>query len=73
MEGLLGDAEGFSVGTKLSLSDLVIFTFITQFFDNNEASLNATLITLRLRKNVNTVSVNPEVVKWLKDRPVTNF
>ena len=69
----LVDGEGFSVGTKLSLSDVVIFAFITQFFDNKEASMNATLATPKIRSVVEKVSSVPQVVSWLEKRPVTNF
>ena len=72
LENLLGE-EGFSVGDKLSLSDVVLFCFITQFFDNKEAAYNATLATPRLRKIVDSVSQNEKVVTWLKERPVTDF
>ena len=69
----LVDGEGFSVGTKLSLSDVVIFAFITQFFDNKEASMNATLATPKIRSVVEKVSSVPQVVSWLEKRPVTGF
>ena len=50
-----------------------MFCFITQFFDNKEAAYNATLATPRLRKIVDLVAQNEKVVKWLKERPVTDF
>ena len=37
----LVDGNGFTVGETLSLSDVVLYAFITQFFDNKEASMNA--------------------------------
>ena len=64
---------GYSVGDTISLSDVVLFCFITQFFDNKEAAYNATLATPRLRKIVDSVGKNEKVVSWLKERPVTNF
>ena len=69
----LVDGEGFSVGKKVSLSDVVIFAFITQFFDNKEASMNATLATPKIRSVVEKVSSVPQVVSWLEKRPVTGF
>jgi len=71
LENQLGD--GFSVGGRLSLSDVVLFAFITQFFDNKEASYNATLATPKLRSIVDGVSQNEKVVAWLNNRPVTDF
>tara|TARA_B100000686_G_C16709701_1_gene928376 strand:- start:211 stop:882 length:672 start_codon:yes stop_codon:yes gene_type:complete len=72
LENLLGD-DGYSVGGKLSLSDIVLFTFITQFFDNHEASYNATLATPKLRSIVNRVGVDEAVVEWFEKRPKTDF
>ena len=72
LENLLGD-DGFSVGTKLSLSDVVLYSFITSFFDNKEASMNATLIAPRLRKVVDRVGNEPLMVEWLEKRPQTDF
>jgi prostaglandin-H2 D-isomerase / glutathione transferase len=73
LEEILGDNDGFSVGDKLTLSDVVLFTFITHFFDNKEASLNATLVAPKLRKIIDRVKELPEVVKWLNNRPITDF
>ena len=72
LENLLGD-DGYSVGGKLSLSDIVLFTFITQFFDNHEASYNATLATPKLRSIVNREGVDEAVVEWFEKRPKTDF
>ena len=72
LENLL-DSDSFSVGSKLSLSDVVIYSFITNFFDNKEASMNATLATPKLRKIVDNVHSLPEMKEWLEKRPKTNF
>lgn len=72
LEGILGE-NGFSVGSKLSLSDVVLFSFITQFFDNKEASYNATLATPRLKAIVDSVQSNEKVIEWLEKRPKTVF
>ena len=64
---------GYSVGNRLSLADVVLYCFITQFFDNKEASYNATLAAPRLRKVVDSVSKNEKVIEWLKTRPKTLF
>ena len=64
---------GYSVGNRLSLADVVLYCFITQFFDNKEASYNATLAAPRLRKIVDSVSKNEKVIEWLKTRPKTLF
>ena len=61
------------MGDKLSLSDIVLYSFITNFFDNKEASMNATLAAPRLRKIVQVVGELPEIKEWLEKRPKTNF
>lgn len=72
IENLLGE-NGYSVGGKLSLSDVVLFSFITQFFDNHEASYNATLATPKLRAIVDNVASHEKVIEWLEKRPKTDF
>jgi len=72
LENLLND-NSFSVGDKLSLSDIVLYSFITNFFDNKEASMNATLAAPRLRKIVTMVGELSEIKEWLEKRPKTNF
>ena len=72
LDVLLG-SDGFSVGEKTSLSDIVLYSFITTFFDNAEASMNATLATPNLRKIIDRVHQLPEMVKWLDERPKTDF
>jgi glutathione S-transferase len=72
LENLLGP-DGFSVGDSVSLSDVVLYCFINQFFDNNEASYNATLATPRLRSIIDAVGSNQKVVSWIETRPKTDF
>lgn len=69
----LVDGDGYSVGKRVSLSDIVIFTFITQFFDNKGASLNATLATPKIRSIIDRVGSLPEIVSWIEKRPETGF
>ena len=72
LENLLGK-NGFAFGNRLSLADVVLYSFITQFFDNKEASYNATLATPRLKAIVDMVGGNEKVVDWLEKRPKTVF
>jgi prostaglandin-H2 D-isomerase / glutathione transferase len=69
---LVGDS-GFSVGNTTSLSDVVLFTFVTEFFDNKEASLNATLASPKVRAVVDRLSSDEKVLKWISERPKTSF
>tara|TARA_Y100000996_G_scaffold415271_1_gene409081 strand:- start:2464 stop:3117 length:654 start_codon:yes stop_codon:yes gene_type:complete len=73
LEHQLTGSEGFSVGTTLSLSDVVLYSFITQFFDNKEASYNATLVSPKIRSVVDNVSSHEKVKAWLEVRPKTSF
>ena len=54
-------------------TDIVLYSFITNFFDNKEASMNATLATPKLRNIVTKVGELPEIQKWLEERPQTDF
>lgn len=73
LKDCLNDDVGYSVGNRLSLSDVVLYCFITQFFDNKEASYNATLAAPRLRKVIDSVGKNEKVIDWLNKRPETLF
>lgn len=72
LEHLLGD-NGFSVGSETTLSDVVLYSFITNFFDNKDAAMNATLTSPKLRKIIERVSNIPEMIQWLENRPKTDF
>ena len=63
----------FSIGNKISLADIVIYSFITQFFDNMEGAYKATETTLNIRSVVDNVASNENIKNWLKNRPETSF
>ena len=67
------DNDEYSVGYHLSLSDVVLFGFITQFFDNKEAAMKATETTPKIRGIVENVGKLGRVQKWLESRPQTDF
>jgi len=73
LENQLVGEEGYSVGNAMSLADVVLFTFVTQFFDNKEASYNATLATPKIRAVVDRVALDDKVVGWFERRPKTSF
>jgi prostaglandin-H2 D-isomerase / glutathione transferase len=73
LEHQLVGEPGFSVGSSMSLSDVVLFTFIKEFFDNKEASMNATLTSPKIRAVVERVSNNEKVLSWIESRPNTDF
>ena len=63
----------FSIGNKTSLADIVIYSFITQFFDNVDGAYNATETTPNIRSIIDNVASNENIKTWLKDRPETSF
>ena len=67
------DMSEYTVGNKLSLIDISIYTFLTEYFDNKEGILNAYKDCPKLKSIVNTVSENDKVKHWLKTRPVGSY
>ena len=73
LDNLLGHEDSnFSVGTKTSLADVVLFSFITQFFDNKEGALSST-DNLKVKNIVRKVGELNELKNWLSSRPETPF
>ena len=72
-ENLLGNTLGYSVGEKLTLSDIVIYCFIKEFFDDKEGSLKSCENCPKILAVVKNVSDNPNLIKWLEKRPTTIF
>ena len=68
---LCKEHELYSVGLKLSLADVVLFSFITQFFDNKDGALNA--CQTKLTKIIENVGSIKEIQDWIKHRPETPF
>ena len=73
LENLLGETSGFSVGNKMSLADIVIYSFIKEFFDNKEGALNACKNCIKLQDILTNISNNSNLKKWLDNRPKTFF
>ena len=74
LENILSkEKEGYSVGDRTSLADVVLFSFITQFFDDKESALNALSTTPKLKNIVDMVNQLEEVKTWLSTRPDTPF
>ena len=72
LENIL-EENGYSVGDKLSLADIIIFTFITQFFDDKEESLKASQSCSKINNIINNVSGIVEIQSWIEKRPQTAF
>ena len=70
---LCKEHEHFSVGTRLSLSDVVLYSFATQFFDDKESVTKSMANCPNLKNIVNYVGELEPIVKWIKSRPDTPF
>ena len=65
--------DGYSLGEKTSLADIVLFSLLTQFFDDKESSLVSMDNTPKLKSIVQRISTNVNILKWLESRPQTDF
>jgi prostaglandin-H2 D-isomerase / glutathione transferase len=62
-----------SVGSRVSLADIVLFSFITEFFDNKEGALNSLNKCPNIKSVVENIGQNENIIQWLERRPETNF
>ena len=70
----LFDSEGlYCINNKLSLADIVVYSLVTQFFDNVEGSMKAASQNKRVLDIVNNVSSLESVQNWIRKRPNTIF
>ena len=65
--------ETYSVGGKVSLADVVLYNFLTGFFDNVEGATAATATAPHIQSVVAKVAELDSVKQWLEKRPATNF
>ena len=73
LDNLLGhEDEKYAVGTKISLADIVLFSFITQFFDKKELALSST-DNLKVKNIINNINTLDEIKNWINKRPDTKF
>ena len=63
----------FSMGNKLSLADVSIYSFLVEYFDNKEGVLEALKDCKKLRRVVETVKLNKKIKNWLTNRPVGSY
>ena len=74
LEHMLSDSsDSYSVGNKSSLADLVLFSFITQFFDDAQSAMDATEKSPKLCKIIEKIKLDKNIKEWLSSRPVTDF
>lgn len=67
------ETERFSVGIKLSLADIVIYSFLVDFFDNKEGVKKSFENCKMLNNIVNIVGENRKIKKWVENRIKTVF
>ena len=72
LEYILGD-DGFSVGGRTSLADIVLFSFLTQFFDDTESARSAYSKCEKLTRIIENVQNNENIKRWLENRPSGSF
>lgn len=63
----------FAVGDKLSLADIVIYSFLVDFFDNKEGVTMACNNCAVLKNIVKNVSENQKIKEWVENREQTPF
>ena len=63
----------FSVGNQMSLADITLFSFITQFFDNKELAMKSIENTVNIKSVVENVGQQDSIKSWLSNRPDTPF
>ena len=75
LENLLDDETLFTsdhaVGGKLSYADVLLYSFLREFFDNKEAASRAEEETTRIKKIVRSLSENNVLKSYLANRPET--
>lgn len=63
----------YSIGNKLSLADITLFSFVTQFFDNVEGAKASLANAPNIASVVETVETLPSIQSWINTRPDTPF
>lgn len=62
-----------AVGGRVSLADIVLFEFFTQYFDDVASINNVLNATEKVRSIVSNIGENKKIINWLETRPVTEF
>ena len=62
-----------SVGNELSLSDIVIYSFINEFFDDKESSIRSIHNCNNIINIINHVSQHPLLITYFTNRKQTVF
>lgn len=62
-----------AIGGRVSLADIVMFEFFTQYFDDVVSINNVLNGTEKVRSIVSNIGENKKIIKWLETRPMTEF
>ena len=65
--------KDYAVGNRLTYADISIWHLVCEFYEDKEASRAATKQFKRIDKIVQMVGDNPDIKKWLAERPQTKF
>ena len=71
LEKVLGEEVGCAVGTKISLADVYLSMFITEFFDKKEGAAASISNCPKISASVAAVATHPAIVAWIATRPQT--
>lgn len=67
------ECDSHSVGKKISLADLVIFSFITDYFDDKQSILKSINNSQKIKNIIKNINENENIKMWLENRPKTVF
>jgi glutathione S-transferase len=62
-------ADGFCVGSRLSIADLNLFVFLTEYFDHVDIALESIKNSPKIQAILHSVLLR--VQPWLEDRPLS--
>lgn len=63
----------FSLGNKLSLADISIYSFLVEYFDDKEGVLSAYKNCNKLKSIVKNVKENTNISHWINNRPCGSY
>jgi glutathione S-transferase len=73
LEVLFSGEDGHAIGKKISLADVTIYSFLTDFFDDKDGSKKAYENCPKIQKIVSNLSENEKMKAWVESRPKTGF
>lgn len=65
--------SNYSVNKNITLADIVIFSFINDYFDDKKSIINSINNCEKIKNIYYNVKNNENIKKWLEKRPLTAF